>query len=352
MRTDTAEVTRGAPWPIGRLVGMALALLVGSVGFAHPSAKELARPKQAPPGNDLEAIEVQPGLYMIAGAGGNIAADIGDDGIVVVDTGTAQQADQVIALLRQLTPKPIRYIINTSADPDRVGGNEKLSQAGKPILPEGYRRVGLRGREFAPILAEQHVQDTMASGTPPAPDAAWPSLTYSVDGGETQRKMFLNGQGIQVLYQKHAHSDGDSLVHFRRSDVIVTGEIMDPTRFPVFDSTKGGSVQGIIDSLNGMIDVSIWAVPFPYQEGGTLFIPGHGRVCTVSDVVEYRDMVTIIRDRVQDGVKKGLTLDQVQQANPAQGYRRRYGSDSGPWTTDMFIAAIYNDLSGKRAGQP
>jgi cyclase len=324
-----------------------LALLASSIGFVQ------AATQVSPHDSDLEAILVQPDIYMIVGAGGNIAVNIGADGVVVVDTGSADKTDQVLALIKQLTKQPIRYIINTSADADRVGGNEKLSLAGLPILPAGYQRVALVGRDFAPILAEQHVQDRMASATakgPPAPTAAWPTSTYSVEAGETQRKMFLNGQGIQVMYQKAAHSDGDSLVHFRRSDVLVTGEIFDPTRFPVIEAAKGGSVQGVLDSLNRILDIAISPTPFPYQEGGTLIIPGRGRLCMTTDIVEYRDMVTIIRDRVQDGVKKGLTLAQIQQANPTQGYRRRYGSDTG--ATDMFVKALYDELSRKDGTPP
>ena len=303
--------------------------------------------------DSIEALEVEPNFYMIAGAGGNIAVCVGSDGVVMVDTGAADKADVVLALIKRLTQQPIRYIINTSADPDHVGGNEKMSLAGMAILPAGYQRAALENRDFAPILAEQHVQDRMASwtGSQAVPNAAWPTLTYSIESGERQRKMFLNGQGIQIVYQPNAHSDGDSVVHFRRSDVIVTGDIMDLDHFPIVDSAVGGDIQGLIDSLNRILDMSVSSTPFPYQEGGTLIIPGHGRLATTTELVEYRDMVTIIRDRVRDGISKKKTLAQIQKANPAQGYNRRYGSDAGPATAEAFVAAIYQDLTRKRAAR-
>ena len=160
--------------------------------------------------------------------------------------------------------------------------------------------------------------------------------------------MYLNGEGIQVLHVPDAHTDGDSIVFFRRGDVIVAGDIYDTTRFPVIDLEKGGSIQGEIAALNRLLDITIPPVPFPWHEDRTLLIPGHGRICDDSDLVEYRDMVTIIRDNVQDLIKNGMTLEQVKKGDPAKAYRRRYGSDTGPWTTDMFVEAIYKSLTERK----
>jgi cyclase len=311
---------------------------------------------QAPPQSSggLTVLQVQENFYMIAGAGSNVGISLGPDGVVITDTGSAAMADQLLAEIKRLTPLPIRYIINTSADADHVGGNDKLSLAGLPILPAGYQRAGLIGRDYAPILAEERVLNRMSAPTgqtSPFPVEAWPTSTYSVEAGEVQRKLFLNREGIQVIYQPSAHTDGDSLVHFRRSDVLLTGDIFDTTRFPVIDTAKGGSIQGVLDSLNRMLYMAISSTPFPFQEGGTMIIPGHGRLCATVDLVDYRDMVSIIRDRVEDGIKKGLSLEQIQQANPTLGYRRQYGSDSGPWTTNMFVEAIYKGLTTKEVSQ-
>jgi glyoxylase-like metal-dependent hydrolase (beta-lactamase superfamily II) len=151
-----------------------------------------------------------------------------------------------------------------------------------------------------------------------------------------------------VLHQPAAHSDGDSIVFFRRSDVVATGDVFDTTRFPVIDLARGGSIQGEIDALNRLIDLTIPSIPMPYKEGGTRVIPGHGRLCEQAELVEYRDMVTIIRDSVRRFAGKGMTLDQIKMANPTQGYRTRYGADAGPWTTDMFVEAIYKGAAVKK----
>jgi glyoxylase-like metal-dependent hydrolase (beta-lactamase superfamily II) len=156
--------------------------------------------------------------------------------------------------------------------------------------------------------------------------------------------MFLNDEGIEVLHQPAAHSDGDSVVFFRRSDVIVAGDIVDTTRFPVIDVARGGSIQGEIDALNRLVDLAIPSIPLVSREAGTYVVPGHGRICDQLDIVEYRDMVTIIRDRIQDLIKEGKSLEQVKAEAPTQGYTRRYGRESGPWTTDMFVDAIYTSL--------
>jgi glyoxylase-like metal-dependent hydrolase (beta-lactamase superfamily II) len=160
--------------------------------------------------------------------------------------------------------------------------------------------------------------------------------------------MYLNGEGIEVLHQPAAHTDADSVVFFRRSDVVSAGDVLDLERFPVIDAARGGSVQGEIDALNRLIDLAIPSVPLVSQEGGTYVVPGHGRLCDQLDVVEYRDMVTIIRDRVQDLMKKGRTLEQIKAATPTLGYNARYGATSGSWTTTMFVEAVYNSLRQTR----
>jgi glyoxylase-like metal-dependent hydrolase (beta-lactamase superfamily II) len=159
--------------------------------------------------------------------------------------------------------------------------------------------------------------------------------------------MYVNNEGIQVIHQPAAHSDGDSIVFFRRVDVIATGDILDLRRFPVMDAEAGGTIQGELDALNRLLELAIPAMPFIYKEGRTFIVPGHGRIADHAEVVEYRDMVTVIRDRIKSMVDKGMTLEQVKAANPTQGYRARYGSDSGPWTTDMFVEAVFRGLTPK-----
>jgi len=176
---------------------------------------------------------------------------------------------------------------------------------------------------------------------------ASPTVTYSSDLMETQKDLYFNGEAIITSYQPNAYSDGDSVVFFRRSDVLVTGEVYDPMRFPRIDLDKGGSIQGVIDALNRIIAITVPPIPLVWQDGGTVVVGAHGVIGHEADVVDYRDMVTIVRDRVQDGIKKGQTLAQIRQADPVKGYRRRFGADSGSWTTNQFVEAVYKSLGGK-----
>src|SRR5262244_1347603 len=171
--------------------------------------------------------------------------------------------------------------------------------------------------------------------TAPFPVAALPTETFQ----QPRKYMYLNGEGIEVLHQAAAHSDGDVIVFFRRSDVVVAGDILDTEHFPVIDVAKGGSINGEIEALNRLVELAIPSVPIVTREAGTVVVPGHGHLCDQFDVVEYRDMVTIVRDRVRDLIKEGRTLEQVRAASPARGYTRRYGADSGPWTTTNFVDA-------------
>jgi glyoxylase-like metal-dependent hydrolase (beta-lactamase superfamily II) len=324
-----------------------LAIAAGGGAFA-------VLPARAQQGSqDLDVIEVQPNFYMIAGAGGNIGVHLGPAGIILVDTGSAGMSDKILAALKKLSDKPIRYIFNTSADADHVGGNAVLSKAGVSILAGavgnpafGEDVIGNGGA--ASVFAHDNVMARMsaaASGTETRayPVVEWPTKTYT----SKFYTMSLNGEGIEVIHQPAAHSDGDSFVLFRRSNVIVTGDFFDPTHFPVIESDKGGSIQGELEALNHLLELTIPPYPLPWQAERTFLIPGHGPISDSQDLLEYRDMVTIVRDVVQDMISQGMTLEQVKAANPTKGYNVRYGVANGPWTTEMFVTAVYKGLSGK-----
>src|SRR5262245_44582077 len=294
---------------------------------------------QAP--RDLDVLQLRPNFFMVAGAGGNIGVQIGEDGVVVVDAGAAASAPAVVAAIKKLTPQPIRYVIDTSADADHVGGNETLSKAGQTLFTNPGS-IGVTGDFLggvASILSAQKVLERMSAPTgrtSPYPVTAMPTETFD----DPRKYMYLNGEGIEVLYQPGAHTDGDVLVFFRRSDVVVAGDVLDTNRFPVIDVARGGSINGEIAALNRLVDIAIPSVPIVSRDAGTLIVAGHGRICDQYDVAEYRDMVTIVRDRVRDLKKTGMTLNQVKAASPARGYIRRYGAESA----DKFVEAVYQSL--------
>ncbi|HEY3516186.1 MAG TPA: MBL fold metallo-hydrolase [Gammaproteobacteria bacterium] len=308
---------------------------------------------QRTPPNPIEVVQLRENFYVIGGAGGNIVVQIGPEGVILVDSGSTARANDVLAAIRRLTPLPIRYIINTSMDADHVGGNEVLSKAGLSILPGAVAAGAGLGDDVlanfghASVFAHENVLTRMSEAEPPIPSALWPTKTFFY----RLYSMYLNGEGIQIIHQPAAHTDGNVIVFFRRGDVIATGDVIDTTRFPFIDVERGGTLQGELDALNRLMDLSIHNVPLLWYPDRTFLVPGHGHVYDKLDLLEYRDAITIVRDRVQDLIDQGKTLAQVQAANPTLGYRSQYGTDSGPWTTEMFVAAIYNELVAKKKQQ-
>ena len=308
---------------------------------------------QEAPAGELDVVQIRPNFYVIAGAGGNIVVQVGPAGVILVDSGSSDQSDEVLAAIRRITPLPIRYIINTSMDADHVGGNQVLARAGLSILPGAVAAGAGLGDELlsneggASVLAHENVLARMTAsagrGTP-IPSELWPTKTFAY----RMYAMYLNGEGIQIIHQPAAHTDGDTIVFFRRGDVIATGDIIDTTRFPVIDVERGGTVQGAIDALNRLMDLSILNVPLQWNPDRTFLVPGHGRVYDKLDLLEYRDAVTVVRDRIRDLIDQGKSLDEVKAANPTLGYRSQYGAESGPWTTDMFVEVVYRELAAAK----
>jgi len=294
---------------------------------------------------ELDVLRVQPNFYVIAGAGGNIAVETGPEGTIVVNAGTAEAAGRVVAAIKKVTDQPIRYIIDTSADRDFVGGNAVLAKAGRNIMAAG---TGPSGTEnSATIVSTEEVLSRMSAlngQKATYPSEAWPQETFP----DRRKDYYMNHEGIQIYRAPAAHSDCDSIVLFRGSDVVVTGDIIDANRFPVIDVAGGGSIQGEIDALSQVIDLSFRPMPFVFAEGGTYVVPGHGRIYDRQDVVEYRDMVVTIRDIIQDMIQRGMTLPQIKAASPAKAYEREYGAKSGSWTTDDFVEAVFKGLTGKK----
>jgi cyclase len=310
-------------------------------GSGLPAAKPIAASPRRPTyegTGDIEVLPVQGSVYLLAGGGSNIVVQVGDDAVLVVDSNAAALSDKVLAAIRTISKAPVRYIVNTSADPDHVGGNQALAaSAGAPV--NAFLQQGAR------VYAHERTYTRLANppdGTNPAPVALWPTDAFAA----AKKTLFVTGEPIEILHQPAAHTDGDLMVFFRKSDVVAAGDVFVLNSYPVIDVKRGGTLQGTIAALNRLVDI---AVPEYNSMGGTRIIPGHGRITSEIDVVEYRDMVTIIRDRIAQLVSEGKTLDQVRSAGVSLDYDGVYGTSAGPWTTDMFIAAAYAELSASAA---
>jgi cyclase len=310
------------------------------VAFALAAAATLSAQNAGGQGQ-IRVTKVRPNIYMLTGAGANITVMPFELGAVVVDTGSTAMADKVLETITQLSPKPIANIINTSATADHVGGNEKLHNAGRRLPFE------IVAGEGPMVIAHEKVLTRMSAPTGQvavAPEKAWPNETYHVDYKKLAAE-YRGGEQIELIYMPAAHSDGDSIVWFRHADVIATGDIFMESSYPIIEVANGGTINGVIDALNKILD---FAFADFRSQGGTMIIPGHGRLCDMADVAYYRDMLTIVRDLVQEMIRKGMTLEQVKTAKPTFPWDGRYGSTSGPWTTDMFVEAVYKTISAKK----
>jgi glyoxylase-like metal-dependent hydrolase (beta-lactamase superfamily II) len=299
----------------------------------------IARKPAAPIDNEVHSLHVQGNVWMLTGGGVNAAVQIGDEGVLVVDTMASGLADKLIAEIKKLAgDKPIRWIVNTHVDTDHTGGNGKVAEAGESIIAGNFAgQAGQASANFAKILTHENVEARMVKVQPALPTTAMPTDTFFTDEFE----MHFNGEAVQFIHVPSAHTDGDVMVFFRKSDVLVAGDAFNTTSFPVVDLESGGSLNGVVKTLNRILDIT---VPEDKQEGGTYVIPGHGRLTDEADVVEYRDMMTIIRDRVQNAVDKGMTLEQVKAARLVRDYEGRYGAARGAATADAFVETAYRSL--------
>ncbi len=342
---------------------------ISAVFFAAIAANAIAlgqQPSADGGKSSTEIVRIRKNIFLLAGAGGNITMSIGPDGVLLVDSGNKEASEQVLAAIRRIgrdlngvwqpvtelgdgegreesvlttaaRPKPIRFIINTSARAEHTGGNDKLGKAGQTFTGGNVAGdLGAEAGEGAAILSFVKVLDQLSDEKAPFP--ALPTVTYF--GPQMKLSHFFNGEGVQLWHVANGVSDGDSIVHFRGSDVIAAGDLITLDSYPVIDRKHGGSVQGLLAGLNRLLDM---IVPEFRTEGGTLVVPGHGRIIDDADVAYYRDMVTIVRDRVQDMIKKDMTLAQIQASKPTADWDPIYGMDPA-WTPGMFVESVYRSL--------
>ncbi len=356
------------------------ALAIPTMRSVVSAPKKIA--DQSPRDGQVHVLPVQGNVYMLVADGTNITVSVGPEGVAMVNTGASTMTDKIVAAVNQLAqavatpintnrcvgatcpgvwgwsspyigtvisspgqPRALRYIVNTSAAAEHVGGNAKIAALGT-----GFRGGGLGGAvaniEGAPIIAHENVLNRMSApaGKQAAVEqAGWPSVSYFDD--LYKFPAYFNGEGVTVFHAPAANTDGDSLVVFRKSEVISAGDLFSTVSYPLIDTAKGGTVQGVIDGLNHILDLAFAEYR---SQGGTWIIPSHGRLSDTADVASYRNMLVMIRDRVQDAIDKGMTLAQVKAAKVSLDFDGRYGATTGPWTTDMFIEAVYKSLQEKK----
>ena len=275
---------------------------------------------------EVKAAKVAGSVYMLTGAGGNIAAIVGPDGIVVVDDQYAPLADKIRAALKGVTDQPVRFVINTHYHDDHSGGNAAFAKDATIVAHDNVRKR----LESGGVLGNG---GAFRQEYKPAAPEALPIVTFGHD-----LTLHLNGEEIRALHAPHGHTDGDAIVFFPHSNVVHTGDLFVTYGFPFIDISGGGSSTGIVAGL----EAALRTLPADVK-----VIPGHGPVSTLDDVRKYVAMLKETRAAVAAGVKAGKTLDQLK----ADKVLARWQSYSGGFiTTDLFTETLYNELTGKGGG--
>ena len=319
-----------------RAASVAAAVIVGAGSAVVTRA--VAQQNQNFDAVQMDVQQVSGNVYMVVGAGGNTTVFTGPEGVLVVDTQFAPLSGKILDAIKKLSDQPIRWIVNTHMHGDHTGGNEPLAKAGRTRAGGNVvGDIGQAATSTARIIATENALNRMLMANPPLPSAALPTDTFF----NARRDMLFNGDAVQMFHQPAAHTDGDLLVHFRRADVISTGDLFTTVMYPFIDEANGGTIDGYIRALNNIIAIT---VPSNVNEGGTMVIPGHGRLSDEQDVIEYRDMVTIVRDRIKEYVKRGMTLDQVKAKKPTLDFDPRYDTPNGFWTSSQFVEVIYKQM--------
>jgi len=259
-------------------------------------------------------------VHMLAGAGGNLGVFVADDGVFLVDSQFAPLTERIRAEIRNLTPHPVRFLINTHFHGDHTGGNENFGPAGALIVAhENVRRT----------LAQPHYIEMVQTRWPAFGPEALPVITF-----RDSVSFHIGGERIDVIHAPPAHTDGDSVIYFRGSDVIHMGDIFRTRGQPIFDRNNGGSYEGLIAAADFVLDLI---------GESTKIIPGHGPISTRADLVESRNILTAVRDRIQVGIDAGRTMDEVVASDPSAGF----GWRDGRLTVEETVRWIYAELVNK-----
>jgi cyclase len=267
---------------------------------------------------EIKSTKIANNFYTLEGQGGVIGVLTGSDGIFMVDTQFAPLSAKIAAAIKQISNQPVRFIVNTHVHPDHTGGNENFAKMGAVLIS----RNELRDRLMHPVPA--------ANGTPgtPAPTAALPLITY-----EGQMTFHMDGENIRIIAIPRAHTDGDSIVYFPQSDVIMCGDYYRSVQYPNIDRANGGSLNGMLDGLGRLIGL---AGP------NTKIVPGHGPIVGRAEVIAHRDMILSIRDKVSQLVSQGKTQEEVMAAHPTADFDAKVPNSRE--TTERFVTQLYAEL--------
>lgn len=294
-------------------------------GRAAQQAAERSRGKESA---GIHSFHVKDQVWLVSDGHTDITINVGDEGVMIVDTGPEDLADAILGEIRKIAGnKTVRYVFNTNWYPDHTGGNEKLAAGTTFPVPQR-----------AAIIAHENTLSKLTEIGKIG--GQLPTDTFF----GVSKQVRFNDEPVDILYAPDAHTKGDVLVYFRKSDVLCAGDIVNTTSYPVIKPDEGGSINGEINALNHILDITI---PGPQEEGGTNVIPGHGHIYNEVDVADYRDMLVIIRDRILHAITNGESLDQVKADHLTLDYDDYYGSNTGDWTTEMFVTAVYTSLKQK-----
>jgi cyclase len=345
-------------------LGLLLAVAVAGNADAADAPAAIGEPvNRYAPGADVYGLfndgEIHPWhvkgkVWLLAGEPGesNVVALVGDEGVLVVDTGVKSMAPKLLEKIRQLAEqgggaqKAVRLIINTNGLADHIGGNEVVRAGGKRIIAgEEAATANAFGDGGAAVWAHQNVlsrlvDETAAKGANAPTEMQWPSdaVDQAVYG------MYFTDEAVQMLHAPRSTTDGQMMVVFRQADVIVAGDVLNMTSYPTIDVARGGTIDGELIALNKLMDM---IVPDDQVSGGTTVIPGHGRLTDLGDVARYTVVITTIRNRVQFYKNQGKTLEQVLALNPSAEYDDRWSAKAGPGSARDFLTAVYNTLPRK-----